>query len=92
VSSSDFNPTFATAQETADAVRTRKVSASDLVNMTFQRIDRHNLTLNAIVWQDRDQAIARAKQADEALARGDAAGVLHGVPVTIKESFAYRGS
>ena len=58
------------------------------MNMTLQRIDRNNPTLNAIVWQDREQAIAHAKQADQALAGGNATGALHGVPVTIKESFA----
>ena len=69
--------------------RSPRANCSDL---TFQRIDLHNSKLNAIVWQDRQQAMARAKEADAALARGDASGPLHGVPVTIKESFAYRGS
>ena len=92
MNSSDFRPAFATAAETADALRKKKISASELVNMTFQRIDRHNPKVNAIVWQDREQAPARAKHADEALARGNASGALRGVPVTIKESFAYRGS
>jgi amidase len=89
---SDFKPAFATAGETAEAVRTKRISARELMNLTFQRIDRHNPTVNAIVWQDREQAMARAKQADDTLARGDESGALHGVPVTIKESFAYRGS
>jgi len=92
MNSSDFKPAFATAAETADALRKKKISASELVNMTFQRIDRHNPRVNAIVWQDREQTLARAKHADEALARGNASGALGGVPVTIKESFAYRGS
>src|SRR5712691_449700 len=92
MNSSDFKPAFATVAETADALRKKKISASELVNMTFQRIDRHNPRVNAIVWQDREQALARAKHADEALARGNASGALGGVPVTIKESFAYRGS
>ena len=90
--SSDFSPSFATAGETADAVRGKHISASELLDMTFQRIDRHNPTLNAIVWENREEAVARAKHADDALAKGNAPGVLHGVPVTIKESFAYRGS
>lgn len=89
---SDFNPSFATAAETADALRKKHISASELLNMTFQRIDRHNPALNAIVWKNREEAVARAKHADDALAKGNASGVLHGVPVTIKESFAYRGS
>jgi amidase len=90
--SSDFDPAFATAGETAEALRTKRISATELMNVTFQRMDRHNPTLNAIVWQDREQAMARAKRADETLAKGSDSGPLLGVPVTIKESFAYRGS
>jgi amidase len=87
-----FDPAFATAAGMADAVRTKTISARELVSATFDRIDRHNPALNAIVWQDRERAMAQALDADNALARGQAAGMLHGVPVTIKESFAYRGS
>jgi amidase len=83
---------FASAVETAAALRAGRISASDLVSLTFQRIDRHNPALNAIVWQDRESALARARQADDNLARGREVGPLHGVPVTIKDSFAYRGS
>src|SRR5881397_1899335 len=89
---SDLTPAFANAAETADAIRNKRISARELVDIVFRRIDRHNPSLNAIVWADREQATARAKQADEALARGHATGALHGVPVTIKESFAYRGT
>jgi amidase len=87
-----FDPTFATAADTSAAVRKKKISARELLNITFDRIDRHNPSLNAVVWQCREQALARAKQADNALARGKSTGTLHGVPVTIKESFAYRRS
>jgi amidase len=92
MSASDFPSAFATAWETANAIRTKRISASDLLTLTCQRIDRCNPALNAIVWQDRDSAMARAREADETLARGRTAGPLHGVPVTIKESFAYEGS
>jgi Asp-tRNA(Asn)/Glu-tRNA(Gln) amidotransferase A subunit family amidase len=74
---SDFNPSFATAAETADALRKKHISASELLNMTFQRIDRHNPALNAIVWENREEAVARAKHADDALAKGNASGTLH---------------
>ena len=89
---SGFEPAFATASEAAEAVRQKIISASELIDITFQRIDRHNPKLNAIVWRDREAAMTRAKQLDEALAGGNDSGALHGVPVTIKESFAYRGS
>ena len=84
--------TFATADQLALAVRTKQISAAELLELTFQRIDRINPTLNAIVWESREEAKTRARRADDALAKGHAVGALHGVPVTIKESFAYRGS
>jgi amidase len=87
-----FDPAFATAVETVEAIRRKRISARELLNITFQRIDRYNPKLNAIIWQFREQAVARAKQADEALAKGRPWGELHGLPVTIKESFAYRDS
>jgi amidase len=90
--STGFTPAFATAAETAEAVRKKTISARELARLTFDRIDRHNPALNAIVWQDREQAMARAERADNALAKGRRAGALLGVPVTIKEAFAYRGS
>ena len=92
MNSSDFRPAFATAAETASAVRDKRISTTELLILQFARIDRYNPKLNAIVWQDREQALARAKQADAALVAGKSSGALHGVPITIKESFAYRGS
>lgn len=87
-----FKPGFATAGESAEAIRLRKISATELLNDVFDRIDRFNPKLNAIILEFREQAAVRAKEADEALSRGKRWGPLHGVPVTIKEAFAYRGS
>ena len=92
MTSTCFEPAFATTSETADAVRTKKISASELLQLTFDRIDRHNPRLNAIIWQDRDRAMAQAREADAAVAKGKAPGPLLGVPITIKESFACQGS
>src|SRR5262245_18785836 len=83
---------FATAVEAIKAIRWKQISAVELLELTLQRIDRENPKLNAIIWQDRDAARARAEEADRALAAGRATGPLHGLPITIKESFAYRGS
>ena len=90
--SRDFKPAFATAVESAEAILSNKISAAELLNLTFRRVDLYNPTINAIVWQVRERAIARAQQADEALAQGRPWGPLHGLPVTIKEAFAYQGS
>jgi amidase len=83
---------FATAVEMAAAIRTKTISATELVTHTFQRIERLNPDLNAIVWTMGETALARAAEADQALASGRDLGPLHGVPIMIKESFAYRGT
>ncbi|MGI9324971.1 MAG: amidase, partial [Pseudomonadales bacterium] len=52
----------------------------------------YNGDLNAIIVEQRDAALAAAKAADTAVANGDAQGPLHGVPMTIKESYNLAGT
>ena len=59
--------------------------------MDLSTIDRRNSALNAVVTIDADGARDRARQADEALARGVTWGPLHGVPFTLKDAFATAG-
>ncbi len=80
------------AAEIARLIRERKISASEVLEHFLSRVDRYNPSLNAIVWQDRDRARRRAEAADEALAKGEMWGPLHGVPMTIKESYNVAGS
>jgi amidase len=82
---------FATALQAADAIRRKQVSSVELTKRIFERIDRYNPQLNAFAYLLREDALAQAKKADEALAQGKSLGVFHGVPITIKESFAVAG-
>ena len=82
---------FCSALDAAAAIHTKQVSSVELTQRMFARIDRYNPKLNAFVYQMREQALAAARSADEKLARGDAAGVFHGVPFCVKESFAVKG-
>jgi amidase len=91
---------FATALQAAEAIRTKKVSSVELTEHMFARIDRYNPQLNVFAYQLRDDALAEAKRADAALAQHSASdkssdskpmGVFHGVPITVKESFAVAG-
>ncbi len=82
---------FASALGAAEAIRKKQISSVELTQQTFARIDRCNPQLNAFAYQTRDEAIARAKQADEAQAHGKSLGVMHGVPIHVKESFAVAG-
>jgi amidase len=82
---------FASALQAAEAIRNKRVSSVELTRRTFERIDRLNPQINAFTYQLREAALAQAKKADDAQSRGESLGVLHGVPVHVKESFGVAG-
>src|SRR5215472_17865517 len=65
--------------------------AVDAAEMLLARIDAVNPELNAVVEVRSEAALRQAAAADEAIARGDDVGPLHGVPMTIKDSFNVAG-
>jgi len=82
---------FSSALELAAAIRARRTTASQLVELYLDRISRHNPTLNAVCTLDAAGATRRAREADAALARGEVWGPLHGVPMTIKDALETAG-
>jgi amidase len=82
---------FLSALQAAEAIRTKKISSLELTRHVFERIELYNPALNAFAYQLKDAALAQAQKADDALARKEATGVFHGVPIQIKESFAVAG-
>lgn len=82
---------FASAVEAAEAIRKKQISSVELTQQMFARIDKYNPALNAFAYELREDAMARAKKADEEQARGKLLGPLHGVPIHVKESFAVAG-
>ena len=83
---------FASATELARRIKAREVGCVEMLKMYFDRVDRFNADLNAIIVQMRDAALDDAEQADRALVRGDDLGLLHGVPMTTKESYDIAGT
>lgn len=83
--------TFAPAHQLARMIRDREVSASEVLDAYLTQIAKQNSKLNAICTLDEDNARTRAKLADEALAKGENWGALHGVPITIKDIFETAG-
>ena len=82
---------FLPAHELARGIRERTFSATEVLDAHLKQIVKHNPALNAIVTLDEERARERAKAADEALARGEYWGVLHGVPITVKDYLATAG-
>ena len=82
---------FQSATRLARDIRVGQTTARALLELFLARIDSLNPSINAVIQQDREGARARADAADAALARGEIWGPLHGVPITVKESFDVRG-
>ncbi len=74
-----------TAVELARMIRHHEVSAREVLDAHLERIDRWNPIVNAIVTRTTDLARARAAELDEALARGEEPGPLHGLPIAHKD-------
>lgn len=79
------------AHRLADAIRRRELSSRELLDHYLARVEQLNPPLNAVVTLDPDGARRAADAADAALASGAAVGPLHGVPMTIKDTYDTAG-
>lgn len=79
------------ATELAARVRRRDVSCREVMDAHLDRIARVNPRLNAIVTLLAEQGRERAVAADETLARGEAVGPLHGLPIAHKDLVLTKG-
>src|SRR5215475_7839105 len=82
---------FLSATETAEAIATKQASPVDLVQAYLSRIERLDGHLHAYITVLQDEALAAARQAEQALRRGDALPPLFGVPVAVKDQFWTKG-
>ena len=83
---------FLSATALSQLLRDGSLGARELLEHCLARIDRFNPALNAVIWQDRDGARARADAADAARSRSELIGPLHGLPMTVKESYDLAGA
>ncbi|MBR9652283.1 amidase family protein [Thalassovita aquimarina] len=80
-----------TATEIAAAVRTKKLSATEVTKAHLQRIADVNAKINAVVQEFPEEALQAAREVDDAISRGEDPGVLCGVPLTIKVNVDQQG-
>src|SRR5262250_3460603 len=79
------------ANEIVRLVRARKISAREVADAALERLDSVNPQINAIVDCRPDQVREQAEQVDNMLARGNDAGALAGVPITVKINLDQAG-
>jgi amidase len=82
---------FLPATDLLEMIRERKISSLELVDLYIQRIEEFDPGINAVVARDFEGARRRARDADEAMTKGEGWGALHGLPITIKDSFEVAG-
>src|SRR5580704_8293476 len=82
---------YATTTELTRAIRDRELSSRELLSHVLTRVEQRNPGLNAIVALDAERAQAAAAAADQATARGEADGPLHGLPMTVKDVWETEG-
>src|SRR3954469_1557223 len=75
----------------AALVARREASAADVVAAHLERIAAVDGAIGAVVALDADGALAAARAADAAFARGEPRGPLHGVPFTVKDNLCAAG-
>jgi fatty acid amide hydrolase len=80
------------ARQLAAMIAKGEVSSVEVVRAHIHRIEQVNPLLNAVVVARFDEALEEAADLDDKRARGESAGALHGVPITIKESLDLAGS
>ncbi|CAB3923598.1 Acylamidase [Achromobacter anxifer] len=73
------------AVEAARLIRARSLSPVELVRASLERAERLQPVLNCFITLCPEQAMAEARRAEAALMRGDAPGLLHGLPFTVKD-------
>ena len=75
----------------AQVIRAGEISSVEVTEAFLRRIREVNPKLNAVVQVCADAALSEAARADRALAKGECFGPLHGVPMTLKDSFDTAG-
>jgi amidase len=79
------------ASDLLRALRAREISSRELLEHYLARIERLNPALRAVVTLDAERARRHTDAADAARARGESLGLLHGLPISVKDCFETEG-
>ena len=86
-----MEPCDLTAVEARRLIGAKALSPSELLASCIERIEAVDPAVNAMVARDFERAKATARDADQAVARGDPLPALHGLPIGIKDLIAAAG-
>lgn len=79
------------AQQLAAKIKNKEVTASEVTQAHFDRIERLDKKIQSFLFLDKDVALAHAKKVDEKVAKNQTLGPLAGVPLALKDVMTQRG-
>jgi amidase len=82
---------FLDATSLCEKIRNREISSVELLELFIDRIERYDTEINSVAVTRLEWARQQARDADDALSRGENLGPLHGLPMTVKEAFNITG-
>ena len=82
---------FKSASEQAEALSKKEISAVELANQHFARIEEVDGDVHAFLYKDKEGALAQAAEVDAKRARGEKLSPLAGVPLALKDVMAQKG-
>ena len=82
---------YRSATDLAASIRSGAMSSREALDVLLRRVRRLDGDVNSVVTVDAERAMREASAADEALASGEDVGPLHGVPMTVKDSWQTAG-
>jgi amidase/aspartyl-tRNA(Asn)/glutamyl-tRNA(Gln) amidotransferase subunit A len=88
MASDDF--AYVSAADLARGIREKKFSPVEVMDAALARIEARNPSLNALIFLDAEGARKNARRAEDAVMKGEALGVFHGVPAAIKDLFDFK--
>lgn len=87
---SEYALAYKSVKELSTLMRSKELSPVYLMESTLKRIEEKNTAINAFVHLDVDGAREEAKKAENAIAKGNELGILHGIPSALKDLFDFK--
>ena len=91
MTNTDQDLAFAPATDLRDLISSRQITSVELTELYLSRIERLDGQLNSYLTLTPEIALAQARRADEATARGESLGPLHGLPISLKDLQMTKG-
>ncbi len=78
------------AIEISQSIASKKISSMEVIEQTYSRIKKINPHINAFITIIESEAMENAQMADDSINKGKDIGLIHGVPIAVKDLFAFK--